>query len=256
MRRRRAVWVTAQLIVPAALTAVFSGCATIASGAYGHPLDSTGHASAGNQTDSGLLISGQEIDALSSADFGVLQVTIENNTNQWVRLSRISLDFGSPVRNEAVAIPLGPDLDSWTRAAQQRAVIQAENTAAVLALAGLAFDIAGAARHHSAARAAGQGLTVASLAAEQQGQSAAGQVAYPDDHLFTLPFNVPPGLFTRRWIVLNSPPTREVGCLDWVVLDYDVVGRGRERVQIQFRNGHSDWQSTVCETSASRYSNR
>jgi hypothetical protein len=79
----------------------------------------------------------------------------------------------------------------------------------------------------------------------------------PSTHLLALPFSVPPGLFTKRWLLLNTRGAR-TPCIRQVLLDYDVQRGGlasgaaqvgsRERVLLKFRyaGDRSSWQAPVC----------
>lgn len=69
-------------------------------------------------------------------------------------------------------------------------------------------------------------------------------------HLLSLPLAIPPGLYARRWVVLGTKaPAADVGCIDWLVLDYDDDAGERERVALTFRSrpGRSHWQRAACK---------
>ena len=68
-----------------------AGCATIKSGEYALPLDAKGRVAAAPVTAAGLLISGKEVSDLSSPYFGLLEVTFENPTAEWVHIDRTRL---------------------------------------------------------------------------------------------------------------------------------------------------------------------
>jgi len=73
---------------------------------------------------------------------------------------------------------------------------------------------------------------------------------FPDSHVMAVPFSIPPGLSSRRWIVLNTPaPSAELGCIMRLILGYETDRGQRERVALTFRSapGRSEWQHRACK---------
>jgi hypothetical protein len=111
----------------------------------------------------------------------------------------------------------------------------------------------GGATHNRGLAAAG---SVASLGAnvalivrgkDDQVQSAQRVQPLPNNHLLSLPFVVPPGLFAKRWVLFHTPdPTSP--CVASVLLDYDIKDKGRERAWLIFRGPYdnSEWQRKAC----------
>jgi len=250
---------------------VCSGCASIQDSHLATPVDEQGHLCEQHRTKSGLLISGQELTAYASAHFGMVQVTLENRSSQWLHLSRLALDFGSSERNAGVALPAGSDITAWYGATVQRNDIRETNSAAVLAglvLVGETVALAGAASGKRSVAGAGAATALGALAVG----TAAGygdQLAsvervrdLPTSHLLALPIAVPPGLFSKRWVLLDTHDSR-TPCIRTMLLDYDVqVGdvrsgstqaanaqsKSRERVLLAFRTelDRSEWQQSAC----------
>jgi hypothetical protein len=73
---------------------------------------------------------------------------------------------------------------------------------------------------------------------------------FPDTHLLAGPFSVPPGLFTKKWVLLNTRMRAGAECMGSMVIDYEIVEKGHERVLLDFkdRSGHSEWQDGACYT--------
>lgn len=68
----------------------------------------------------------------------------------------------------------------------------------------------------------------------------------PSYHLFAVPIAVPPSLFAKRWILLNSEAT--AGCARAVAIDFETESGLVEHVWLKFRTtpGRSEWQRTRC----------
>jgi hypothetical protein len=194
-----------------ALSWCLSGCATIQNSQYASFKDGDGHVhSFEEQTIKGLSVSYERDNDLSDENFDVVQFTFENQSKEWIRLKDVSLDMGSPEENKQVFVPNGNDLKAWAEAAQQRKAIEDHNEQVFLAaIAGTAV-IAGATSHNASGQIAGLGVAGAALSIDaiQQTHRELKDLNYapqfPDTHLLSGEIAIPPGLFQKRWIVLNT----------------------------------------------------
>ncbi|HMJ13972.1 MAG TPA: hypothetical protein VK524_21290, partial [Polyangiaceae bacterium] len=116
------------------------------------------------------------------------------------------------------------------------------------ALSGLsdsnAYQLAGG------AVAAGSLTALAAGAVADRAQRSQRPGPFPRSHLMAVPFSIPPGLFTRRWIVLNTPAaSADLGCITTMIIGYETDARQRERVALSFRSaaGRSEWQRPACK---------
>jgi hypothetical protein len=241
------------------LAACASACATIHDGSYAQPLDASGKTVKSNPTASGLVISGSEIADLASPHFGAVQITFENATGSWVHIRTIALGFGGAAKTASVFVPWGEELASWQRAIAIRNDIHRVNTSTTLA----AFAIIGATVEglsKNQATAAVGGLLAAGTLGTAVGRGLvenanAAQVApmFPETHLLTLPFSVPPGLFAKRWIVLNTAAGDAAGCINGMMIDFETDTGVKQRVWLQLRGGEvSAWQRERCESDPSQ----
>ena len=252
------------------------GCASIQDSYVATPVDEQGNLAEHHRTTSGLVISGQELAAYASPHFGMVEVTLENHSSEWLHISRLALDFVSPEKNAGVALTAGSDLTARYNATVQRNDIRATNSAAALEgllLVGETAAMVGAASGKRPIAAAGAATALGALTIDRA-NAYGDQIAsvervrdLPSSHLLALPIAVPPGLFSKRWVLLNTSDAR-TPCIRKMLLDYDVqvgdVGagdaqagnaparavsnKGRERVLLEFRAGgdRSEWQSSVC----------
>jgi hypothetical protein len=232
------------------------GCASVGSKYAASPVDAQGHVTSARSTDSGLAISGVELRHYASNYFGLVEITFENATSEWVHMSGLSLDFGDAGRNEAVLVPSGADLEAWYLSTLQRNDIRATNHGTALGAlfaVGQAVALAGAITGKREIAAVGGAVAAgAATAALVDGQNRRVQSAedvhlVPQSHLLAIPFAVPPGLFTKKWILLQTRSLTSP-CISSLLIDYDVREGEHERVLVKFRSAvdRSEWQRLVC----------
>jgi hypothetical protein len=231
-------------------------CASVQTGPYGAQLDAAGRRLPADTTRLGLKVSARELDDYSSPYFGQLAVTFENTTARWVRIRSMRVRFANDAQNRAVMIPWGDELDSWTVAAGLQREIRQHNTQ--LSLSGLALGGAAlsALSDSSVSQIAGGAVAAGSLTAlaidevADDAQRLQRPGPFPRSHLLAVPFDIPPGLFARRWIVLNTPGhDPALGCITTMIIGYETEPGQRERVAVEFRSapGRSEWQRSACK---------
>lgn len=226
------------------------GCASIASGKYARPIDEHGWLLDSPRTAAGLKVSAREIRSLASEHFGFVEVTFENTTSHWIHIESMNLRFGDLVKDKNVFVPWGTELESWRRAIEERNEVRETNTDTALALIALGGAVAAGASNDRSVKATGGLVAVGALGTmlvrhtDQRVSAAQDARPFPATHLLELPFPVPPGLHSKRWIVLNTPAN--VGCIDSMILDYEIGKSQRERVWADFRSRGSEWQRKVC----------
>ncbi|MEP6654284.1 MAG: hypothetical protein ABJA82_13050 [Myxococcales bacterium] len=236
--------------------AVTNGCATIQSGSYGVPLDDSSRPLPSTLPPP-LKVSATEISDASSRYFGMIEVTFENDSAAWRQIDRIDLDFGTPDRNQSVVIPWGDDVDTWSDAISVRNAVRTANTQMVLstlAIVGAVGAAAGGHHGHGAGAAVGGVLSIGALGAlyardqQEQAEAASAGPRFANNHLLAMPIRVPPGLFTKRWILLNTAAHPLGGCIDRVTLGYQLSDQTRGRVLLNYKSSESEWQRFACET--------
>jgi outer membrane murein-binding lipoprotein Lpp len=249
-------------------TCLLSGCASVRDGYLGTPADPvTGKwAEQGSKTAAGLIVSGEELEHLATEHFGVIDLAFENKTDKWVRVKGMALRFGSE-HDPHVFIPVGEELKAWATATQQQLLIDRHNRSMALGALALAGMTTAAVSNNRAVSIIGSTVAAGSLAAigvdsmnkdiESTEQPATPQNAsYYESHLLSVPFSIPPGLFAKRWVTINTAGGPQVPCVRSVMLDYELESGQKERVYLTFRPGvaRSDWQAKACRHGR-RYSN-
>lgn len=235
-------------------------CASVGSEYAATPVDAEGRLMAGRRMPSGLALSSEELRPYASAYFGMVEITFENKTAEWIHIDRVSLDFGGGARSEAVVVPEGADLDAWYEATQQRNDIRDTNAATALGALfalGQAVAVVGALSGEREVAAAGGALALGTATAaaiegqDRRVQRAEGVRVVPQSHLLNVPFAVPPGLFAKKWVLLQTR-SRAAPCIGTMLIDYDTRERGRERALLTFRTAFesSEWQRRTCGSPA------
>lgn len=234
------------------VASLLAGCATIHSGDYGVPLDASNQAQKSAPASDLQISAGEDAD-MSSPYFGLVEVTFENKSAAWKQIDRITLDFGSPEKNSSIQIPYGEDIDLWESAVTVRNAVQRANTQsalAIIAAVGAAGQVAGHGRGGLAA--AGGVLTVGALGAlyashEAGAEQAPAAASFSGAHLLSMPIRIPPGLFTKRWILFYTAARPLGGCISSMILQYDTDQHVQGRVLLRFKTFGSNWQPESCE---------
>jgi hypothetical protein len=267
---------------------VCAGCVEVRTGAYAHAVDPAGKVTSSEVTRSGLRISGEAVDPLSSAYFGLIEITFENTSSRWLRVVSVSARFAGAQSNRLIQVPIAEDLQSWVRASLEHYEIstagRGDYPEVADAWSTLQYAVAG-----SVCATPGGDLSVvppASAAASGEPSAAANAPAaasresvssippppplipltleranalagsdalvsaLPDTHLLHVPFSLPPGLFSRRFIVLDTSQAPQLPCLRELSLEVQLEDGSKERVWLRFRGdrlGAPTWQSKACE---------
>jgi hypothetical protein len=216
------------MVLGAALGCLAGGCATLGDGNYGVPVDAANRPQPPAASPP-ILVSASEASTYSTPYLGLVEVTFENNTPVWKEVEHVAVDFGSPAKNQSVTIPSGEDIDAWERAITIR-IIRGGNiaTTSIEAMglnAGNALSAWASHLHHASTQPP--------------------PPSYPDQHLLSAPFRIPPGLFATRWILLSTSDNPAGGCIDSMILSYETSDHLTGRVRLPFK-ADSPWQNALC----------
>jgi len=76
----------------------------------------------------------------------------------------------------------------------------------------------------------------------------------PQSHLLAGPVAIPPGLFVKRWIVLQTKETSGSSCVAAVTLGFERAAGTFERVLLTFKraNKRTEWQAAACHPAPTR----
>jgi hypothetical protein len=145
-----------------------------------------------------LVVTAREAVTYANTYVGLVEVTFENRTDVWKQVDHVAVDFGSPIKDQSITIASGEDIDAWERATKLRCVAWGPvGLTSIEALGlGISFDTLGA--------------WVAGRSRPLPAAAPAGTPAppsYPDQHLLTTPFRIPPGLFSPSAGSCSRRPT-------------------------------------------------
>lgn len=222
-----------------ALACLAGGCVTAD---YGVPVDAANRPQAAKAPPA-LWVSAAEAVNYSTRYLGLVEVTFENRTPVWKQVDRVGLDFGSPAKDQSVTIASAEDIDAWVQAIRIRPFSPAIVTGT--AIDSLGWRVLGDVLGTSVGQCrpvAAAARTGADSAAPGAPAEAAAAPPYPDQHLLTTPFRIPPGLSTKRWILLSTSDNPAGGCVDSMILSYETSDHATGRVRLPFKNPVSDWQ--------------
>ena len=245
-------WVTgfgkrcAKILVLAGL----AGCAQVHSGRYGVPVDPGNRPTGSKTTESGLRLSADELTRSSSPQFGMIEVTFENDGSEWVEVRDLRVAV-PPDQAMGTTVLTSQRIAAFREAARRRNEIERHNLAiglGILTLGGLLVSetTEGPPQAVGALSAtAGLGGLLAVDAAESA-ERASHVEPYPESHLLGGPFSIGPGLFAKKWIVLETSSHLTRACVDRLRVAYRVRSGGEERVWLRFRDASSPWQRELC----------
>lgn len=230
------------MVFVGALTCLAGGCGTAYLGNSGVPIVTENRPTSAAAAPL-LLVSAREASSYSTRYLGLVEVTFENRTPAWKQVDRVALDFGSPARDQSVTIASGDEISAWERAIKIRGLSLREGSGPTaietlgLGVAVDAFGAWGGQQQGMAASVAG-----APAAAGQEPSTVPAVPFYPDQHLLAAPFAIPPGQFTKRWILLSTPDKPPGGCINSMILSYETSDHETGRVLLPFKVLASDWQ--------------
>lgn len=168
----------------------------------------------------GLIISGTEMTVLGSKHFINLDFSLENSTNKYINIKKISLDFGSPETNSQFQIITGKDLLAWADATQQNVEISNNNANVILSSVYLAGIVVAASTDNNVVATAGLAASTGALAAgtyrdiknhvqnleksQLYANNSERAAIVPYSHIAAPSFSVPPALHSKKWVTLYA----------------------------------------------------
>lgn len=211
-----------------------AACLSLAACATKHPGNQAVAIGAENKIP--LKISGRIIDYDKDSAFQLIDLSIENQSDTWVRIdnARMVIDDEKTSRISAV---VGPDLISWAESVREEKAREQHNTEILqtgLIVAGSVAAAAGGYNNDESLRAAGllaiigtsSWAVVDSLKMSQE--KAQSSVGTPADHLYSS-FSVPGKMLKRRWLLLNKPSKIYVNKL---VLEFETTEGEKQQYAI------------------------
>lgn len=162
-----------------------------------------------------ITVSARTIDDSPEDAFQLIEVTVENNSDDWFRVNQSEVIIENPAESK-VSVVVGKDLNTWAQAMQARLKKDEHNKK--LLQTGLLTAGAIMSATSSKNTAASQIGTVAVIGTtawvvadviNQSYQQATQSKKVPENHLYES-FSVPGKMFLRRWVLLNKPSNKKL----------------------------------------------
>ncbi len=230
-------------------------CASIHSGNYAVPIEANGESQDKIKTDLGLIISGSINHLYCTEYFGFIDFTFENQSDKWIRIQNVKIHFGNDDADRNIKFVSGVDLLHWKKAMQMKVAIDEHNQKLIIgSLAGLSKLIATISDDEDLkdiSNVSTIGL-LTSLAVNEFNEKTdilEKTKIFPDNHLLSSDFTIPPGLFTKKFLLLNSQNHNEIPLIQHLFIEYVTDDGNIESVKLRFRHliyaSHPKWQSQV-----------
>lgn len=199
-----------------------------------------------------LTISCDENKALSSGYFGTVSFTFENNTNEWLAIKELKVNFGEEILNDNVQIPVGEDLQAWAEGIKNRNQIRRHNkllTSNVLGIIGAGLSMSSDSNMNLLGKTmvAGAGTTIVVSEIENALNKVQNAALVPRTHLLSGDFRIPPGLFIRKWILFYTNKPLEIPTISAINIEYKDLNETVNKLRCKFRDNKeigasSPWQ--------------
>lgn len=179
----------------------------------------------------GLSVSATLNDKMSSDYFELVEITLENRSADWITLKAPSLDFGEAL-NASIVVPAGERILLWSEAATNVEALREYNRQVVWGSVAVAGAVAaGVSGSNDTMRAAGTGAMAAGLgvltvkALQKEYDKAARARIFPASHLYAGDVDLPPGLFLRRWVLIQGKKADTLSAVRTVNMRYTLDGK-------------------------------
>lgn len=224
------------------------GCAQLHKGSYGQVLDKSGvdkksshHTS--NKTGLGLIISGEINIQKSSPYFAYIDFVFENTTQDWMSIEKVSIKFENDVINKNISFVSGLPLEVYMEAVKENLIIQNENQQAWnQVFAGVAMGLSSYEGRGQQTIALGNMLSLSAMQFNQEREKIQEDKIFPPGHLFYHEFLIPPGMFRKKWVVLNSKNHKDIGFVEHLDITYHLKGGKSETIRFEL-DKFRPWQS-------------
>jgi len=197
------------------------------------PDDKTFLSKISKEPDSGLVISGALDPDRSSTYFGAFDFVIENKSDQWIVLREVRISFLTPEQNQNISIPVGAQFYSWYQAMRNLQTYNQKKAAVIGGVLGATLMVSGENQSQQNFGAITTGLSIAALATAKNYSEIL--VGLPTDHLLYGDMLVPPGLFLKRGLIVNSTKHKETGYVHTLVLEFKDDSGTPQKYYLQFR---------------------
>ena len=181
-------------------------------------------------------VSAQTIDNAKGESFQLIEVTVENLADEWLRIHNARVVIDNPAESK-LSIVLGQDLKDWAQAMELRLKKDEHNRELLkigLGAAGGVAAVVGSQTNNPGVTLAGASLLLGTYAwavtdVIRHGYASSTQAnRVPENHLHQS-FSVPGKMFLRRWVLINKPSATLINHL---VIEFETVGGEKNTYEI------------------------
>ncbi len=146
---------------------------------------------------------------LSTKYSSFYSITFHNPNNEYLRIKSVDVEFEKKDFNERAMFSVGKDLQSWAEGIQHKVRVDRHNEAVVMS----AVMLTGAAlvsSDSSSTSTVGATAYIGALSAVAYNDMRRGVKKVeigkivPEGHLFNTPFTIAPGLYKKKWLLVNE----------------------------------------------------
>ena len=189
-------------------------CASYQNGHKAVESTSTKSSNTNKPVKSKILVTAYQDREYSTAHFSYIQVEFGNKSDEWFEVNKVLLKY----KGSDLQIVLGKRLVDWGKSIKNKVAVDRHNTQMIYGAIAATATIGG---YNSARK--GNIAATESYVAVMSGAALAGSVnqlsneisdlerstIFPSDHLYS-PFSTPPGLVSKKWILLQHAPGAQI----------------------------------------------
>lgn len=218
-----------QAVIILFLPILLISCATTHPGNEGKSLEKESHLP--------LKVSAQTIENAKGESFQLIEVTLENTSENWLKVNRSQIVIDNPAESK-LSVVVGKDLRDWAQAMELRLQKDEHNKKLLqlgLVTAGAVAAVAGAKSNNAALGTVGTVTFLGTYAwavtdvIRQSYKAAEQSEKVPENHIYQ-PFSVPGKMFLRRWVLLNKPSQNLVNNL---VIELETIEGKKDSYEIK-----------------------
>lgn len=192
---------------------------------------------------------------LSSEYFGYFDFTLENKTDKWVVVKNVTISFPDSMLNNNIKVVAGQDITLWHEGYLARNAVNQYNKGIALGAFSVAAGVASAAVNDQTAKsvlAAASAaplvaLSVAELSSLRDSVEKSG--VFPASHLLAGDIRIPPSMFTRKFLLLNSTNHKNISYAQSFLLSWETDSGETFKMTANFRklSVYNDygWQRSI-----------
>lgn len=218
-------------------------------------------------TKSGIEITAKENYSMATNYFGVIDFAFNNTTQNWIRIKQVKAFFNDENKNKNIIFTSGRDLAIWAQATEVIKAIEAKKTAIVLGvIAGLGAGIASFSSDTNI-KSLGALSTIGAISSlsimefNKNYNEVEKAKIFPENHIFASVFVIPPGIYVKKFLVLNTRNHQDIGFIKEISLEIIVKDNEPELIELVFRRSlpekkvdeFSKWQSDLIKEDEPTY---